>query len=280
MTVTFPGGELSSKVDLFAGRRFFPCRGVGIRDVCSLEVGRRTCPKSGDPSDSMKSIFAPFAFVKKIFHRILREDRVRILSFYWSIAIIFLSFAILSSSNPFRLLVPGLAWQMPGHDWRSKVKLYGVDRNTGVLIPTTRLILKDKEPHILIRRIAEAVGSVPSLAERKYLDHSSGTEVLPSLGLAIKRGWVLEQNGKKRILVDLRKETLENEMAFFLRERSASEEKRQHYMDGFFKALTYSILSILDDYESVEYTIDGTPHSTFPGMTFDLSKTYTHADLP
>jgi hypothetical protein len=216
------------------------------------------------------------------------------------VVIIFLSINILTGGNPFRLLVPGMAFQPPTLDGRPIVEMRGVARTNDQLISYKRRMADQESVEAAVGKLAflvsEPVGLREGMNEREsYAD----LEPLPRLGFAVRQVWFRKAEAGA-VIVDLRKATLLKETSLFHKNRhrastvpaeaqeqeddkDRSRRRRQteaetqalaHYLDSYFRSLTASIFSSRQDVGSVMYLLDGEP-DTIEAMEFDLDVRYT-----
>lgn len=232
-------------------------------------------------------------FLADLTHR----PRTRFLTILWAVVIIFLSVNILTGGNPFRLLVPGMAFQPPTLDGRPVVELRGVGRTDNRLISYKRRMASQDSVEAAVGKLAflvsEPVGLREGMSEREgYAD----LEPLPRLGFSVRQIWFRD----KGLIVDLRKSTLLKETSLFhknrhrasvvpaeaqedekdkdrtrrRRQKEAETRAHAHYLDSYFRSLTASIFAAHEEVESVTYLLDG-ESDTIDEMEFDLDVRYT-----
>ncbi len=203
--------------------------------------------------------------------RLHSDHRTRINTFSWTLVILFVGVSLISSSNPFRLMVPGLAYPRPVSDQREQVTLYGVERSTGRIIPMKRYLYRDDSTEQNVIRLAFALTESVGLRELEPESQYYNNAPLPELGFAIRKVWIRTRNGKRILVVDLRRDTLEEETVRFLKGRESSTRGRVFYLEGFFQVFTASLFHVEKNIQVIRYLLDGKPGS-LRGVNYPLDR--------
>ncbi len=197
-----------------------------------------------------------------------------------SLVLIGINLAILTQKNPLRLLVPSLSYPFPTWDRRDNVPMFGIDRESGQVIPGRRKVSIPGDPTMFIERIAFTLSMPPILQEGETDYDFSRLDTMPNLGLAIKHVWIHTLGSEKHAIIDLRSSSLDQILKDFLKDRDTSRTRdKKYYLSTYFRALTFSILRGGPDVSVVQFTVDGETVD-LPGMEFALSKSYNRHDLP
>lgn len=209
----------------------------------------------------------------------IRDIQKRWLIVLWSYCIIFVGISILSVSNPFRLFLPAVVFPLPVEDARTEVELYSISNTTGKPISVTRKIYLDKaDVEKSVRRISFEVGRLPEF-DGFGADEYREIAVLPEFAYALRNVWLRNDAGKYRLILDLRSESLQNEMNKFLKEHSVQDfQEQMSYFDGYFQVLTMSLFRVHRDIQKISFRIDGR-RDRWPGMSFDLSRVYKTEEM-
>lgn len=218
------------------------------------------------------------AWVKAYFQRLATEPDTRYHTVLWSIVVVFVGFFGLAGSSPYNLLIPFLGFEHPSRDGREVVRIYGANRSGQGLVAMERPFYRDGDAESELRRLATLIALPQEVGVQDRALAYSDVEPLPDFGQAIRKIWRLPSGGKTRVIVDLRRETIEQELAEFLLSRRDAAEQRLLFMDEFFAAYTASIFRYSADAASVEYLLDGKRES-IAGMRFDLAKRYLRGSI-
>ncbi len=228
-----------------------------------------------------RSIPAFVSAAMKIFYRYLESlqssPRTRYLTILWSLVIVFAGVSVLSSSNPYRLIIPGLAYPFPVRDQRTTVKMYGISLQTGKIVQYSRRVLMDSS----VERNAERILFTLSAPQELRENLKAGTEELenlPELGYAVRKIWFRAQGNGGDLIIDMRGQTLESESKLFLKSRSLDEKGQGALLDNYFTALSVTLLAMPGKINGIVYLIDGTTKSV-AGMQMDLRKRYESKDF-
>lgn len=207
--------------------------------------------------------------------RLMNDQSLRFKTVCWSLVITFVSICILSNSNPFRLLIPGWAVALPAVEQRAYVRVYGISRDSGQPVAATRPVSLDGGMEERLQRVAFLVNQPMGLDEKQFDESYRSLDFLPDLGYAIKRIWFVENLAGGLVIVDLRKETVMQELDSFYRARqsTAEDSDEMQLADAYFISYTASIFSVEDKAQAVQYLLDG-QSAALPGMRFDLSRRY------
>ena len=209
----------------------------------------------------------------------IRDVRKRRLFVLWSYCIIFVGISVLSVSNPFRLFLPATVFPMPVKDIRTEVELYSISNVTGKPIAVTRKIYLDENSlEKSVRRISFEVGRLPEF-DGFGADEYREIAVLPEFAYAIRSIWLRNDGDKYRLILDLRSESLQDEMNKFIEEHSVQDFQAQmNFYDGYFQVLTMSLFRVHKNIQKISYRIDGR-RDRWPGMSFDLSRAYKTEEM-
>jgi len=229
-----------------------------------------------------KSLPGHWRAVKKFILDYLADLEVnpgtRFLTAAWSVAIVFFSVSALSSSNPFRLLIPGVAFPIPVRDHRDKISIFGLSHESQKPVRVNRLLLLDTNSERLAEKIAFAVSRPLTLTDSE-MNPGLDLEVMPDLGFALSRSWKYDLKGRKFLVLDFNRAILNEELQSFMRGRSQTDKKPEAFLDDYFRLLASSVFEVPSiGVDSVVFLIDGNSQA-IPGMTFDLKKAYTKSDL-
>lgn len=212
------------------------------------------------------------------FHARLQNDgQLRFRSILWSVAVVFLAGVVLVGQNPWGLTIPLLGFSPPRAELRREFVVFAASRNSGKPAETSRLFLPSGDLELDLRRAASLIchpGELSADASGAIAD----VEPLPDLGIAIRKIWLRESGGKRRLIIDMREETLETEVRGFLSSRRDEQRTRQYFLDAFFAAYTATIFRLQNQADSVEYLIEGR-RRTLSDMKFDLSKRYLRGSV-
>ncbi|MCB1323990.1 MAG: hypothetical protein H7A21_01345 [Spirochaetales bacterium] len=219
---------------------------------------------------------AKTAFVRYI-HRLGSEPRVRFKTLAWSIVAVFLGISILSSSNPYRLLVPFLAFPLPVPDEREPIELYGISRESRQSISVRRLLDTNGDIEERAHRIARVISMPPGLRESVQGTDYYSLDYLPEFNHAIRKIWFVPDMHSGLLIIDIRRATLDDEVQIFFSAHEAHARTETEIVDAYFHSLTASIFSAIPEVQCVQYLIDGQPGS-IPGVRFPLDVRYTRPD--
>lgn len=212
-----------------------------------------------------------WSWFRKYLGGLSHQPELRFRTVLWAICIMFVGFFTLVGTNPFRLLIPDSFFHPPATDSRATVSLYGISVENQEPVKIQRRVSLEGEPERLVSRIAFAVSRPPGLQEGRGGGDYADLEPLPDLGLALRRVWF--PNGASRVLIDLRRASLDAELDRFLLNRVDGARNRTALLDGFFRAYTASLFELMPELRRVEYLLDG-KRSAFPGMQFRLDYVY------
>ncbi len=216
--------------------------------------------------------------LKAYFQSLAVNPDTRYHTVLWSIVVVFVGFFGLAGSSPYNLLIPFVGFEHPSRDGREVVQIYGANRSGQGLVPMERPFYRDGDAEGELRRLATLIALPQEVGVQDRSLAYSDVEPLPDFGQAIRKIWRLPAGGKTRVIVDLRRETIEQELAEFLLSRRDAAEQRLLFMDEFFTAYTASIFRYSADASSVEFLLDGKRES-IEGMRFDLAKRYLRGSI-
>ncbi|MDH5656224.1 MAG: hypothetical protein OEZ34_09965, partial [Spirochaetia bacterium] len=178
-------------------------------------------------------------------------------------------FFVLARVNPFRFIIPGLVYPIPVRDSREVQEIYLFSSEEKILKKIKKKLYISESIEQNIKNLSFAISGHKELREEVYL--FSDAEILPNLGYAVKKVWFYNENQSGKLIIDLREETLEEELALFFKDRQFPEYKtKSYFLDAYFDSLTRSILSIEKDVKIVIYLIDG-EGKRLPDMRFNLA---------
>lgn len=182
------------------------------------------------------------------------------------IVIIFFSLALLSRSNPYSLLIPTAGYPLPSIDSRDTFSIYAFPKGSDKAI----------EAQIKMKRKESIPKDIPTLAFQLSVPVDDAgkhpdLERLPFFGNSIRQVWHRE----KTLYIDLRGETLNDELYRYLRTKEAVDQTK--LLDSYFFAFTKTLLSFDPSVQSVQFRVDGKP-AKIDSMTFDLSVPHTSAN--
>ncbi len=191
----------------------------------------------------------------------------RFLTMAWSFVIVFAALLILSGSNPFRLLIPGLTFRWPVRDARVPVRIYQIPRGTDSPIAVDRRLLIERSVERNAERVAVAISTMEEAEDERS---TVIIEPLPDLGFALRKAWYREEKGE--LILDFRRRTIQEEIDRFFRGRSdAGKKERGRILDLYFLALTQSIFSALPGPKTITFLVDG-QNSSIEDMSFKLTE--------
>ena len=219
---------------------------------------------------------AQTGFVRYL-HRLGSEPLIRFKTLAWSIVAVFLGISILSDSNPYRLLVPGLAFPLPVPDEREATELYGMSRESRESISVRRLLDTSGDVEDRAHRIARVISMPPGLRESVQGTDYYSLDYLPEFNHAIRKIWFVPDLHSGLLIIDIRRATLDDEVQIFFSAHEAHARTETEIVDAYFHSLTASIFSAIPEVQCVQYLIDGQPGS-IPGVRFPLDVRYTRPD--
>lgn len=193
--------------------------------------------------------------------------QTRFLTMAWSFVIVFGALMILSGSNPFRLLIPGLTFPWPVRDARVPVRIFQIPRGSETPTPVERRLLIEPSVERNAERVAVAIST---LAEAEDDRSTLIVEPLPDIGFALRKAWYRADRGE--LILDFRKRTIQEEVDRFFRGRTdAGKKERGKILDLYFTALTQSIFSALPAPKTIIFLIDG-QNASIEDMSFKLTE--------
>ena len=214
------------------------------------------------------------AGVRGYIEDLTQKPEVRFRTVLWAICIMFVGFFTLVGTNPFRLLVPDAFFHPPAQDARESVAIYGISLESGKTVRIQRYLDLSVTGETRLRRIAAAVSQPPGLQEGLGDSNYADLMPLPDLHLSIRAVWFPNKQ-QDTVIIDLRAESLSDEVDRFLANREGTERSdNTELLDAYFRALTASLFEQMPAIGSLDYLIDGERRSV-PGMQFDLSRRYT-----
>ena len=199
--------------------------------------------------------------------------RTRFLTVMWGFCLIFLGVTFLGAVNPLRLLIPGVVFPLPATSVQLDVKIYGVDTDTGKLIEVQRRMAPIQDPLRKFREIAYLVARPRGFRQEGPLD-ATDIMPLPRLGYSIRKIWFQNKQSQGRLILDLRRSTLDAELERFARVRTKKGGVGQYRnMDAYFYSLTATLFLVAPEVKSLVYLLDG-ESKKIDAMKFDLSRPY------
>lgn len=179
------------------------------------------------------------------------SPRARFLTLAWGLCLAFLATAMLSASNPLRLLVPGVGFSIPVRDQRPALVLFAVSEPGGELVPLRRRVLVSEQPDLMARRILIALCRPPSVQVNEA-DDFRDLVPLPQLAPAIRQIWFR----RGTIIVDLRSSSLREELRRMAENRRPKREAPA-YMEAFVRGYSMSVLERVPKVQKVQFLFDG-----------------------
>lgn len=117
------------------------------------------------------------------------EPQFRLYLLAWAVFLIFISGSVLTSSNPFRLLVPGLSYSFPALDSREDIPYFTLSRHDHSILQLHERMEKTGDLEKDARYLAYAVRSPLPLVQGRSRPSAPGY-FFPSLDLAVRRFWM------------------------------------------------------------------------------------------
>lgn len=229
-------------------------------------------------TDHADGFFASLVTPLKLYlQRLASEPQVRFRTVLWAIFMMFVGFFTLVGTNPFRLLIPNAFFHPPVSDARPLVKLAGISVEDQSVVEVPRRLSLEGDAVAIAQRVAIAVSRPPGLLEARTGATYADLEPLPDLGLSIRRIWMPGAESRavaEHLLIDLRADSLESEVDRFLLNREADAADRQRLVDGYFRAFSQSLFSVLPALQRVDFLVDGERRAV-PGMRFRLDQRVT-----
>ncbi len=228
--------------------------------------------------------------VERWLTRLATERSVRFKSFGWLVAILFISFSILSQLNPFYLLIPNHIIPFPIWDIREKYSFYGITGEEERLLSIKRPYRFSADPEVRMRQIAYVIATPPGIQEERSAE-SSYLRSLPHFGTAIGKVWLFQSD---LLIIDLNGSALEKEWQLFSQrtvwqnseqvsaaasakifgEEADLDREGGRFLDLFFGAFIASVFAIETDVDAILFLVDGQKRA-IPAMQVDLSKRYS-----
>lgn len=199
--------------------------------------------------------FSPALFLRR--PESFRKARFIILA--WSGISILAGIAILSSSNPFNLLIPTRAYPLAQKDQREWNEVY-VHLDSGESPARIRRLFEwDENQANNIRKLSFLLSDPLTPEEGKELAGKGNMVHLPMFGLAIIHSWFFTaSDGQKMLIVDLRKETFQDELRHYSESRPDMDQKKENALvQGYLKAFILTLLKNYPDAGKVRLMLDG-----------------------
>jgi hypothetical protein len=147
----------------------------------------------------MKSIIALRKRISHLIDRFETEPHFRLYLLAWAVLLILISGSVLTSSNPFRLLVPGLSYAIPALDTRDEIPYFTLSRHDRSMLRLHEKMKKSGDLERDARHLAYIVRSPFPLVQGRSRP-SAPAYYFPELDLALRRFWM--KNGDLYIDVD------------------------------------------------------------------------------
>jgi hypothetical protein len=228
-------------------------------------------------SDLKYRQYLKFLIPTVVYKSLTETAHARYLTAAWSFGLIIAGYLILSSQNILTIITPGVYYPFPVSDKRIPIQLTAFDRVHGTEITTLKLILPAQNSADFARRIAFLINE-PSLIQDKSLDKEfKDVDNQADLGFSVKKIWTLPDlalPGKSQMIIDLRKDTVLQEVARFTESRGEDKERTIIYLDRYFTSLAETILKNDVTVSSVQFKLDGISDE-IPGMQFPLNEIHT-----
>lgn len=129
--------------------------------------------------------------ISRLIDRFEAEPQFRLYLLAWAVFLIFISGSVLTSSNPFRLLVPGLSYSFPALDSREDIPYFTLSRHDHSILQLHEQMEKTGDLEQDARHLAYVVRSPFPLVQGKSRPSAPGY-FFPSLDLAVSRFWMRE----------------------------------------------------------------------------------------
>lgn len=148
----------------------------------------------------------------RLIDRYEREREFRFYLFAWALFLVILSGSVLTHSNPFRLLVPGLSYSFPRLDPRQEIHYFTFSRRELKLVQLTEKMQQTGRFEDDARRLAYIVRKPIPLVQGK-LRSSAPAYFFPAFDLALQRFWLRGDE----LLIDVDTTFLKQELGRFER---------------------------------------------------------------
>ncbi len=179
------------------------------------------------------------------------------LHFFLNLFVIcFLSFCILSVSNPFYLFLPSASFPIPKKDTRKEITFYVFSYKQNKLIPVKRKFTQHNDLTMRLRLLSALVSNPITSARNIEAQTFIDLTTLPLLGNAIRHVWKAID---KKIIVDMSLSAIQQEFTLFQKDRNRQQKinKNNNYLDTFFIVLTKNLFHLEKDIETIEFWTDG-----------------------
>lgn len=200
-----------------------------------------------------KAVITIFAFLKRAPDRLLNEGRFRFLTAIWSLVIIFFSVSVLAAQNPFKLLVPGLAFSYPQTAQFDRIEMQALTAS-GDYVTVNRMTRLADEPEKIIRSLA-VIAVRPVDVEEQSPDIATYIfESLPAFGYALLHIW----ENENRVILNFQETSLKTILDEFIRERRGGQlQAEEHLFRAYFHILAHAVIENVPDVMEVHILIDG-----------------------
>lgn len=186
--------------------------------------------------------------------RFQAEAAFRLQVLAWAVFAVIVAGSVLTHSNPFRLLVPGLAYSFPRLDHRQEIRYFTLSRKDLSLVERTEKMERTGQLEQDARHLAFILRKPFALVQGRTRPSADGY-FFPSYDLGIQRMWLKGDE----LLIDMDASFLNREYSHHARAASAtgeSDEARQT-AQMFQTCLTLTIFENFPEVKRITYLPDG-----------------------
>lgn len=192
-------------------------------------------------------------FLSKTIDGFEAEPAFRLQMFAWSLFVILVSGSILTSSNLFRLIVPGLSYQFPKFESRQEVSYYTLSRYEPKIIKLNEKLAKSDDLEQYARVLSFVIRKPFPLVQGEARPSAAGY-FFPAVDLAIQRFWFEDAT----LFIDIDSNALESE----IKKHSGaiaglSDEENAKTAQVYQTCLTLTLFENFDQVNRILYLKDG-----------------------
>ncbi|MBW7856956.1 MAG: hypothetical protein H3C43_01320 [Leptonema sp. (in: Bacteria)] len=192
-------------------------------------------------------------FLSKAIDRFEAEPSFRLQLLAWSLFVMVVSGSILTASNLFRLVVPGLSYPFPHSENRQEIEYYTLSRYEPKIVKLNEKLAKTGDLEQDARSLSFVIRKPFPLVQGEARPSAAGF-FFPAVDLAIQRFWFEGEN----LYIDVDSSALESEIKKHSGSVASSpDEKSANTAKIFQICLTLTLFENFDQVNRIVYLKDG-----------------------
>ncbi len=191
--------------------------------------------------------------LSRLIDRYEAEPSFRLYLLAWAVFLTLVSGSVLTSSNPFRLLVPGLSYAFPVVDSREEITYYTLSRLDQRMIQLHEKMIKTGDFEQDARRLAYIVRTPFPLVQGKQRPSAAGF-FFPALDLAVSRFWLRDGD----LLIDVDTAYIQKELNRHRRSAGLDQDDKVMRLARMYQVcLTLTLFENFPEVKRILYLKDG-----------------------